>query len=248
MNKANVRLLVWHFLVWATLFPGSAVSPCAATSPRDAAARCQALLEQGNLPAARQTITDALEQFPNDPNLHNLLGVIEARDNSFAPAEKAFRQAVELAPGFLGAYLNLGRLYQEHPEQPDAVDRAVAVYQRLLREQPEHAEANYQAAVLLQAKKAYRNSITHLDRLPVEAQQRSHILSLRCAAQAALGEKQSAGETARRLAEHGDLQDLDVAPILPSLYENDADEIALLLLEALDRRKLASPASREHWG
>ena len=56
-------------------------------------------------------------RLPGDPRIYNLLGVIDAQENDFAAAESSFQRAIQLDPRFTGAYLNLGRLYQENAEQ-----------------------------------------------------------------------------------------------------------------------------------
>jgi Flp pilus assembly protein TadD len=76
----------------------------------------QNLMQQGNLSDARKRLSQSLKEFPADPGFDNLLGIIEAREKNYNAAEAAFQRAVARAPKFTGAYLNLGRLYQESEE------------------------------------------------------------------------------------------------------------------------------------
>jgi tetratricopeptide (TPR) repeat protein len=95
--------------------------------------------------------------------------VVEAQENHFAEAESNFQRAIQIAPRFTGAYLNLGRLYQEHPNEPRAVEKALSVYRQLLDFEPDHVEANYQAAWLLSRAGEYAASLRYLARLPAPA-------------------------------------------------------------------------------
>jgi Flp pilus assembly protein TadD len=101
------------------------------------------------LRGARSELQEALARLPREPRIYNLLGVIDAQEKHFTAAETNFRRAIQLAPRFTGAYLNLGRLYQENANQQGAVEKALDVYRKLLESEPDHVEANYQAAWLL---------------------------------------------------------------------------------------------------
>src|SRR5262245_38130914 len=74
----------------------------------------QQLFGQGDLAGARRLLNEAMTQFPADAGLDNLLGIIEAQEGNYAAAERSFNQAIARERKFTGAYLNLGRLYQEH--------------------------------------------------------------------------------------------------------------------------------------
>src|SRR5262245_15898812 len=90
--------------------------------------RIQKSIQGGDLVSARAEIEAALSHSPRDPLLFNFLGVVEAQQNHFGAAESNFRKAIQFAPRFTEAYLNLGRLYQEHADEQPARDNAVAVY------------------------------------------------------------------------------------------------------------------------
>ncbi len=199
------------------------------------------MLQNGDLAGARTQIVSALKQYPREPVLHNFLGVLEAQQGEYRKAESSFRQAIQLSPGYAGAYLNLGRLYQENTGQdPEAVKKGIAAYLGLLRLDPASVEANYQVAVLLQREGLFRESLEHLNNLPEDVREKAQALALRCAAQAALADA-AAGETAQRLLGSADLTEADVTSMLPALGK--ADDLAIRLLEGIDRRGLASPDS-----
>lgn len=72
------------------------------------------LIQTGNLTEASGRIAAALEAHPGKPALHSFQGVVAAQQGRYEAAEAAFLHAIALAPRFNGAYLNLGRLYQEN--------------------------------------------------------------------------------------------------------------------------------------
>ena len=63
-------------------------------------------------------------EFPTDPGLYNLLGVVEAQRGNRSAAEADFRRALAYAPESTGALLNLGRLYLDDASQdPEGAER-----------------------------------------------------------------------------------------------------------------------------
>lgn len=69
-----------------------------------------------------------LNQAPQSPLLHNLLGQLWAHDKQYAQAEQAFRKAIELNDALFPAYLNLAGLYL----QTDKQDQAIKEYEAVL--------------------------------------------------------------------------------------------------------------------
>ena len=212
--------------------------------PDETLKRAQELVQQGDIPQARSLLKSAQGILTREPGYYNLLGVIEARDGNYLAAESDFRQAIKLAPDFAGAYLNLGHLYQDRAaEDPLASQKALETYQRLLEFEPSNVEANYQAAVLLERKGSFKNSLAHLARLPSEAQERAQALALRLANLAGLGEQSQAEDAANRLLASADLTEADVTSVLPRLKTSSDDELRLRLLEGLAARNLATSGS-----
>jgi tetratricopeptide (TPR) repeat protein len=204
----------------------------------------QQSMQAGDLRTARSGLLQALSLSPRDPRLYNLLGVIEAQENHFTAAETNFEQAIRWALRFTGAYLNLGRLYQEHPNEPRAREKGLGVYRKLLDFEPDNVEANYQAAWLLNRLAGYADSLAHLGRLPEEAQQRSQALALECADNAALGKAAQAEATGKKLLGAGDLTEADIVSIAPVLIKAHATDLAIRLFEGLAGRNLASPEAQ----
>ena len=210
-------------------------------SAGEAARKVQHLLQQGDLAAARSVLTDALTEFPREASLYNLQGVIEAQQGNYADAQASFRKAIEEAPHYTGAFLNLGRLYQENAfKDPVAAQKALETYQRLLRFEPDNVEANYQAAVLLLQRGSYQASLDRLAHLPTADQDHPQAMAMRCGDYAGLGQQARASSTANRLLQSPGLTEPDIHLILPVLAAHQQAGIAVRLLEGIETRNPAS--------
>lgn len=203
--------------------------------------RTQQLIQSGDLHGARSRLEELRSHFPADPRIYNLLGVIDAQEKNFLGAESNFRHAVELAPRFTGAYLNLGRLYQERAGGEDKA-KALEMYHKILEFEPDHVEANYQAAWLLNRLGKFSSSLIRLARLPRDAQDRAPALAVLGSDELGLGKRAEAESAFQKLSTAGDLTEADVLSILAILHEHSGDELATRLLETLARRGLASKA------
>src|SRR5258708_31232271 len=74
----------------------------------------QSIADQ-NLERARVLMNQAGAQYPADGGFDNLRGILDAREGNYSGAEISFTLAIQRQPQFIGAYLNLERLYQENP-------------------------------------------------------------------------------------------------------------------------------------
>lgn len=206
--------------------------------------RIQEAIQRDDLPAARREIEETLRAFPGDARVYNFLGVVDAKSGDFTGAEAGFLRAVAIAPRFVGAYRNLGRLYQQRAaESPAALEKAFDVYGRLLEVSPADTEAIYQAASVLFRLKRFSESLQFLDRLPSASQDRAAALSLRCGNLSALDRRAQAQTCGDKLALAADLAEPDVLPLVPFLTEHREEALAVRLLEALRKRNSASPSS-----
>jgi tetratricopeptide (TPR) repeat protein len=224
------------------LLPATAAAQ--ASDPRPLLVEVQKLLEKGDYAAARDRLTHALKEFPKEAGFYNYLGVVEVAAGNYRAAELDFQEAVEKAPRFTGAYLNLGRLYLERVDKfPQAPEKALAAYQRLLKFEPENVEAIYQSAFLYQVLGSFKSSLEYLARLPAQAQQRSQALEVRCADYAALGDRHQADLAALQLAKSPDLTEADLTPLLPVLEKQHRPDLEMSLLTALIEWNRASPSA-----
>ena len=238
----------WKLLVGTIIL--MSISQCVSfpqlppSQPDETLKRAQELVEQGDIPQARSLLKSEHGRFAREPGYYNLLGVIEARDGNYRAAEAGFGQAIKLAQNFTGAYLNLGHLYQDSAaNDPLASQKALETYQRLLEFEPANVEANYQAAVLLERRGSFKDSLAHLARLPSVAQERARALALRLANLAGQGEQPQADDVAKRLLASADLNEADVISVLPRLKTDSNDGLRLRLLESLAARNLATSSS-----
>jgi tetratricopeptide (TPR) repeat protein len=209
--------------------------------------RVQELMNQNDLAGARTLLAEAEKTFPGDPGFDNLRGVVEARQGNYRAAESCFKRAVARSPRFIGAYLNLGRLYLENADA-GARPKALDAYRRVLQLQPDNPEANYQAAVLLHAGGEYRQSLAHLARLPAVYQEQPQALALKCSGLAGLGESARAGEVAGRLLAHPKLSEWDLLPLAGVRKSGGQDEVLAKLLGGLAERGQASPDALHELG
>jgi tetratricopeptide (TPR) repeat protein len=234
----------WHgFAILFCLLPPAANrarSWQAEASVEKRLAGIQQQILRGDLASAMVELERAQSHSPRDPRLFNFRGVIEAQQNRFTAAESSFQKAIALAPRFADPYLNLGRLYQEHAARPAALENATAVYEALLKHDPNHVEANFQAASLFNRRGVYAASLKHLSRLPAESQGRAAALALRCANSFALRHTAQADICVTRLLASHDLSESDVVQILPVLLNGQGDLLAARLLGGLAARQLAS--------
>jgi tetratricopeptide (TPR) repeat protein len=118
----------------------------------------------------------------------------------------------------------------------------LTVYQELLAFDPAQVEANYQAGWLLNRLGRFGPSLARLDRLPPDARQHAAALALQFSNNVALGKRSQAETAFRRLSQASDLTEEDILPILSTLHDHSADNLATALVETLARRGLISKA------
>ncbi len=239
-------------LMLLTIGSARALSQDSAASSRVAPAATlqaiNALLARQDLAGADAAVNAALRQFPSDPAVHNFAGVVAAQRGQFEPAREHFEQAIRLAPREAAAYENLGRLYQEHAaSDPSARPKALDTYKRLLAIDPSNAEGLFQAGLLLAIDGNFAESRTLLERLPEKTRESSQVLAVLAVDLAGTRDRQ-ARDALAALADHPALTDADVMAVAPAFPHLPDDETARRMLEALDRRGLASAAALQALG
>lgn len=204
------------------------------------------LLDAGELTAAKARVDEALARYPSDAVLHNIAGAVDAQQGTYRSAERHFRTAMQVEPRRAPAYLNLGRLYQEHAgEDPAALPKALAVYRELLRFDPANAEGLYQAAYVSASTSDWKTSRAFLERLPEPSRSRPQALALLAVDLAGLGDRARVQEAATKLLAHPDVTDEDVRAVIARTKDDDLVE---RLLAGLDARGLASADSLRQLG
>ena len=231
------------------MWSGAALAPLSvhaqeALTPEAGLQRIVELLDRGNLADARRLADAALETHPRDPVLQNLAGVVAAQEHAVDRAEAHFETAIRLAPLSAAAYENLGRLYQERAASDPAMRaKAIAVYRRLLNADPSNVEALFQSGFLLALDGQFAASRTLLERLPEPVRQRPQTRAVLAADLSGLGDAAAARTAALALASDPALTEADVLAVLPALAAGAGEDVAVPMLEALDRRGRASPAA-----
>lgn len=76
---------------------------------------------RGELIPALTFILKAKELSPNNPDVHNLKGLIYFRQQKYGEAEESFAKAIELDPHGAQTHVNLGALYYEQKKYPEAM-------------------------------------------------------------------------------------------------------------------------------
>lgn len=104
------RLLLVALLIAALPLRAQLSAPDAEDSNRIAIERVLADYGAKNYDAALARLEELRDRNPNDPLIHNLMGSVFTRKQNYQKAEKAFRQALELEPGYFPAAYNLGEL------------------------------------------------------------------------------------------------------------------------------------------
>lgn len=203
--------------------------------------RVQQLIRRGALREARKELNHAIEAYPKAAELFDLLGIVEAQQGDLAAAAANFKKSIKLDAHLVGAYLNLGHIYQQQiGRDKTAAPHAIAVYTRLLGIDPENVEANFQLALLKEQQGDYRSSLAHLERLPAESRKSPRVLLIRLADDAALGQRASAERIATMLHADTSVDEADVLAVLPALDTTRTRHFAIQLLESLERRGRAS--------
>jgi tetratricopeptide (TPR) repeat protein len=204
--------------------------------------RIQQLIQEHDLAGASLKILKAEKQYPADAGFDNLRGIVEAQQGNYTAAEKSFIRAVKRDPRFTGASLNLGRLYQENfAGDVQARSKALNVYLVVLAYDPKNAEANYQSAALLLEQGKYRDSLEHISRLPGESQAAAQELSIVCADYAGLGDRERTEDATTRLLADPTFSEPDAQQALLGLRAGKRDDLAVKLLESLEKREELSP-------
>jgi|YelNatPaOPRAMG01_1025707.scaffolds.fasta_scaffold57697_2 tetratricopeptide (TPR) repeat protein len=204
----------------------------------------QNLISRGELQRARRELELTIAKHPRSADLFDLLGVVEAREGNFSAAESDFKRSIDLDPHLVGAYLNLGRVYQQQIGRKDGMAaKAIATYRRVLDFNPSNVEANSQLSVLLEQGGDFRSSLAHLGRLPPELQASSRIRLVRIADHAGLGNWTAVNDEVRGFVLDQSVEESDILATLPMLHGTRGRSAGIALLEALDRNGRASWAA-----
>ncbi len=118
----------------------------AADSGQALLAGASAKISLRDFSGAQVILNRLLSQQPNLAEAHNLLGVCAAELGDPEAAASSFRKAIQLKPGYAGAYLNLASALLKIDRQGEALDaikHAVALQPNILTTDPQAFTMNY---------------------------------------------------------------------------------------------------------
>ena len=122
-----------------------------------------AALQLGEMDAAIDALSQAIESDGNNPGYFCNLGNVLYGRGSFGEAIAAYQQAISINPRFADAYSNLGAAF----ERQGKLDDAVAAYRRAIEVRPNFAQAYGNLGIALnrqgkfrEAETAYRQAIS----------------------------------------------------------------------------------------
>lgn len=220
--------------------------PAAEPSYNQMILQIQQQLEQGHLSDARTLIHAALQRFPANGGIQNLLGVVEAEQGNTELARQAFSAAIQHDPKLVGAYLNLGRIEMQTAGSDTATRiSAQRLYQKALSLDPKNAGANFQLATLLMWEGKYATSLAHLAVADPAMRGEIRAQALRCADEAGLGHKSATDRAASAMTANPKLSEEDAVFVLPALRAaRRADLIDSIFTAAKARSPLSASGLR----
>ena len=240
-----VRAALATLVFWACSLFGLPLAQNPAGDRERAVIAIQQMIEAGSLDAALSSLSKELNSHPNEAGLLNLRGVVYAQKQNLSAARADFERAVRLDPRLTPAWQNLARACQFLATSENAaIPCAANSWHRVLEQRAGDSEALVSLATLDLWRGKFAESLREVDRLPAGESSRASVLSVRCADLAGLGRLGEADKVARRLASAADFSDEDAATVFPVLRTAKTAPLVAILVEALDARNSASPASQ----
>lgn len=132
---------------------------------QDAVSGAVEALQRGDLRGAEQTLRAELKARPNDVMALGVLGVVLDQEKNYTEAEAVYRRGMALTPRSAGLLNNYGN----HLLATGKVSEAREVFLRVVAIDPGHVNADVQLARIALERKAPREAVKYLDRLPASA-------------------------------------------------------------------------------
>jgi tetratricopeptide (TPR) repeat protein len=122
-------------------------------------------INENQLPHAEELLNSVLATSRNDADALNLLGVIRAKQDRVADAERLFRRALSVLPSHIGAHINLAELLLAHNRPEEAMPILISAHKLA----PARPEINLNLATLYIEKGNSAQAYDHLRLVPREA-------------------------------------------------------------------------------
>jgi tetratricopeptide (TPR) repeat protein len=107
-------------------------------SPQDQINSIIELFSNGQTQEALDAIEALIKDYPNDPVIYNISGVLYKQIGQLDEAIKRFEKALDISPDYAEAHNNLGVTLQDL----GLMDEAVISYEKAIASNPEHATAH----------------------------------------------------------------------------------------------------------
>lgn len=192
-------------------------------------------IDQQQLQEAENLLNAVLATTPNDGDANNLLGVVRAKQDRPAEAEKLFRRAILHAPKHLSARINLGELLIT----TNRADQARSVLLEAHKLAPARAEINLNLATLYADKAEYKLALHHLELLPREAASHDYFL-VKLKTLLGLKRIEDARSLARSFVQSGVGDAQTHAEFAMLLAGSGLDDDGLRILETAQQKELQS--------
>jgi tetratricopeptide (TPR) repeat protein len=151
--------------------------------------------QQGRLAEAEKQLRSLLDAHPAELRALSLMAVVLDGQGRYAEAEPYYLKAIALAPDSARLQNNLGNHYLSQ----GALDKAQLAFQRALKVDPRHSNANLQLAQICLQKKEYAAALRHIDRLPAADRSSPELQTLLVRALYGSGQKAQAAALLQKL-------------------------------------------------
>jgi tetratricopeptide (TPR) repeat protein len=196
-------------------------------SSYDRLERAAEMIRKGQLASAEAELNALLKRSPREANALNLLGVVRAQQSRADEAEQLFLRAIEANQKLLGAYVNVGQLYQEQRKP----ERALWAFTQASRLAPDNPNINFNLASLYVDKQEHARALDYLSKIPLQQSGPDHLYLL-IKSHLGLGHLKEAAALSTSLKEPGRVPPDMAAAFAAVFAERGLFDDAIQILEA----------------
>ena len=115
------------------------------------------LYKSNNLFKLETKAKKLLKKYPNELNLHNLLGISFAGQKKFNEAIKSFQKILAIKPSYAEIYCNIGNVFYEQ----EKYNESIINYSKAIKIKPDYAEAYYNIANAQKNQNKFKKAIVN---------------------------------------------------------------------------------------